>query len=109
MTGARAITLALLLMASLPETGSPQQTRMVYGTVRDGGEVVRGAVVQLENSNSLDVRSFITQKDGEYHFAQLSTNIDYQIWAQRDDKRSPKKWVSKFDSSEKLRIDLTLK
>ncbi len=97
------------MLAILPWAGSAQETRVVYGTVRDGSEIVRGAVVQLENTNTLEVRSYITQKDGEYHFAQLSQNVDYQVWAQRDDKRSAKKMVSKFSSAGKLKIDLELK
>ena len=99
--------LFLLLAATL--LLAAQQTRMLTGTVRDGGEVVRGAVVQLENMATLEVRSFITQKDGTYHFAQLNPNADYQVWAQRDDKRSSKKTFTKFDSGNPAVIDLVLK
>lgn len=109
MRGTRVRVAALILAAIVPSIGTAQDLRVVYGTVRDGGEIVRGAVVQLENTNTLEVRSYITQKDGAYHFAQLSTNVDYQVWAQRDDKKSGKKMVSKFSSAKQMRIDLELK
>jgi outer membrane lipoprotein-sorting protein len=109
MKGISAVAAAALLALVFALAGISQDTRVVYGTVRDGGEVVRGAVVQLENLNSLEVRSYITQKNGEYHFAQLNSNTDYQVWAQRDDKRSSKKMVSRFNSDKRLRIDLDLK
>ena len=32
---------------------------------------VAGAVVQLKNTKTLQIRSFITQDDGNYHFAGL--------------------------------------
>ncbi len=99
----------LFLILAAPLLLAAQQTRVLTGTVRDGGEVVRGAVVQLENLGTLEVRSFITQKDGAYHFAQLNPNADYQVWAQRDDKRSSKKTFSKFDSANPAVIDLVLK
>ena len=43
-----------------------------------------GAVVQLKDTKSLQIRSFYTQKDGSYHFAGLSTNIDYELRAEHD-------------------------
>ena len=98
--------IAILLSLVLLATATAQQTRVLKGTVKDGGEVVRGAVVQIENLTTLEVRSYITQKDGEYHFAQLNLNVDYQVWAQRDEKRSSKKMVSKFNSHPVMTIDL---
>jgi uncharacterized protein YlaN (UPF0358 family) len=84
------------------------QTRVLRGSVTDGREPVRGAVVKLEDLTTLQVRSYITQRDGKYHFAGLSTDVDYQVWATREDKQSGKKILSKFNTSAQPIIDLKL-
>ena len=99
----------LLVFAAVSFTAVAQQSRFLYGTVKDGVEPVRGAVVQLENLQTLEVRSYVTQKDGEYHFTGLNPDTDYQVWARRDDKESGKKMVSKFDSAARVKVDLALK
>ena len=50
----------------------------------NGDNAVVGAVVQLKDTKTLQIRSFITQDKGEYHFAGLSTNIDYELKADHD-------------------------
>ncbi len=47
-------------------------TRTVEGTVTNAAnQPVAKAVVQLKNTKTLQIRSFITQEDGSYHFAGL--------------------------------------
>ena len=104
-----ALPLLLVSAAAALFDAVAQQTRVLYGTVKDGVEPVRGAVVQLENLRTLDVRSYVTQRDGEYHFAGLDSETDYQVWARRDDKESGKKMVSRFDASARVKVDLNLK
>ena len=99
----------LLVLAAFTCFAVAQQSRLLYGTVKDGVEPVRGAVVQLENLQTLEVRSYVTQRDGAYHFTGLNPDTDYQVWARRDDKESSKKMVSKFDSAAKVKVDLALK
>jgi hypothetical protein len=44
---------------------SAQETRAVRGTVKDQeGHVLTGAVVQIQNMASFNIRSYITQEDG---------------------------------------------
>ena len=105
----RAALPLLLAFAAAVVIAVAQQSRLLYGTVKDGVEPVRGAVVQLENLQTLDVRSYVTQKDGAYHFTGLNPDTDYQVWARRDDKESPKKMVSKFDSAARVKVDLVVK
>ena len=40
-----------------------------------------GAVVQLKNMKTLQIRSFITQTDGTYRFFELSPDVDYELKA----------------------------
>lgn len=85
-------------------------TRMVQGVVSDnGGAPVAKAVVQLKDNKTLQVRSFVTQDDGAYHFAGLSTNVDYELKAERDGASSGTKNVSVFDSRKSVQVNLKLK
>lgn len=62
------------------------------------GEPAEGAVVKIKNLKTLQVRSYITQKDGKYQFQNLSTNVDYEVKSDFKDMSSPSKTLSVFDS-----------
>ena len=50
--------------------------RIVQGTVTNAQDVpVQGAVVQLKNTKTLQIRSFITKEQGAYVFHGLSTDV----------------------------------
>ena len=75
------ILVALALVALQP-VESQYKPRPVAGMVTDKkGNTLPGAVVQLENTRSLVVQSYITQKDGRYHFEGLSEDVDYTLRA----------------------------
>ena|SRR5579863_6269749 len=86
----------------------PAETRTVEGIVTNSGEPIKGAVVQIENRITKQLRSYVTQDDGEYHFANLQLDADYQIWAKRGDKESKKETVSQFNSKKVVKMDLVL-
>ena len=93
--------LTLPLGGSSSEPG-PKKTKptskMLTGMVTDKADhVISGAVVYLKNSKTLVVKSYITQEDGKYRFPQLALNTDYEIWAEKDGKKSDTKGVSQFD------------
>jgi hypothetical protein len=67
------------------------------------------AAVQIENDSTLQIRSYITQADGKYHFAGLNSDIDYKLSAEYDEIRSHKRNLSKFDSRHGPRIDLRIR
>jgi hypothetical protein len=67
-----------------------------------------GAVVKLKNLKTLQVRSYITQKDGKYQFQNLSTNIDYEVTADFKDLASATRTLSVFDSRFEAVINLKL-
>ena len=113
--------LLLIAVASLPclaqmqpsvqgESSVTPRTRSVEGAVLDkAGTPVAGAVVLLKDTKSLQVRSFIAQKDGHYHFYGLSPDINYQVRAESRDMTSPTKNISVFDSHSKITVNLKLK
>jgi Carboxypeptidase regulatory-like domain len=84
--------------------------RSIEGTVLDkAGAPVAGAVVLLKDTKTLQVRSYISQHDGKYHFYGLSSDINYEVRAQSGDMSSPKKHISVFDSRSKILVKLKLK
>jgi hypothetical protein len=84
--------------------------RSVNGVVNDAsGQPVAKAVVQLKDTKSLQIRSFITNPDGSYHFAGLSPNVEYQLKAEYQGTFSGKKTLSVFNSKKSVTINLKLK
>jgi hypothetical protein len=84
--------------------------RSVTGVVtNDDGQPVPGAVVQLKNMKTLQVRSFIAKEKGEYYFNDLSTDIDYEFRAEWNGKSSNTRTLSTFDSHPAVVMNLQLK
>ena len=77
------------------------------------GQALVGAIVQLRDNATLQIRSYITQSDGEYHFEQLSTDRTYKVQAIYKVTYGRSRAVSKFSSRAQvtiyLVIDLSLK
>jgi hypothetical protein len=85
------------------------KTRSLSGVVKDEQEgLVESGVVQLKDTKSLQVRSFITKEDGKYYFHGLSTDVDYQVKAERKGMISGVKTLSVFDSRKEPVINLKL-
>lgn len=73
--------------------------RSLQGTVKDPADVpLEGAVVKVKNIKTLQIRSFITKDDGSYQFGGLSTNADYEVWADHKGSSSDIRTLSVFDS-----------
>jgi hypothetical protein len=98
--------------ASTPVVAQPGAitTRSIEGTVLTrAGSPAPGAVILLKDTKTLQVRSFIAQTDGKYHFYGLSTDINYQLRAESNGMTSPSKTVSVFDSHKIVKLNLKLK
>jgi hypothetical protein len=96
--------------SSSPERKSPRSnTRTLTGNVLDKSDgPVADAIVYLKNTKTLTVRTYIAQKDGSYRFPEISNNIDYEVYAQRDGKKSDTKVLSQFDDRSQPRINLKI-
>ena len=110
---ASALVVGLLGAGSLGSFGSPAaaqrpaSARTVDGTVTlKSGAPVNGAVVHLKDIRSLSQKSYITAADGTFHFAQLSGNTDYEVWADSDGKKTSVKSISSFDTKNSFTIPL---
>jgi hypothetical protein len=86
-----------------------EKLRMVQGVVMDAQEnPLVGAVVQLKNTKTLQIRSFITQDKGAYQFQGLDPNVDYALKAQYQGAWSSERTLSSFDSRKQPVINLKI-
>ena len=89
--------------------GDDTNVRAVTGTVRlTDDSLVEGAVVQIKNTKTMQVRSFITKAGGVYMFQGLSTNVDYELKAEAKGMVSPERTLSTFDDRKRAIVHLTL-
>jgi hypothetical protein len=110
----RSILLILILvpLMALSAGAEPAQnsTKTLQGTVLSSGDTpISGAIVYLQDGKTNSIRSFISTADGSYHFGQLATDTDYQIWARYKNVKSDTKGVSSYDSRSKVVITLRIK
>ena len=85
-------------------------SRTLTGTVLDKSDgPVSNAVVYLKNTKTLAIKTYIAANDGTYRFPDLVLNVDYEVYAQKDGKKSSTKTLSQFDDREKPNINLQIK
>jgi hypothetical protein len=86
------------------------QPRILSGTVVDQhARPIPQAAVQIENERTLVVRTYITDEKGVFHFAELAPDADYDLRAEFDGIRGPKKILSQFDSRRNPTMKLTIR
>ena len=101
---------ALCGIASGQQLGSTAPvSRTIEGSVLDrAGRPVSGAVVLIEDLKSLQVRSYIVQDDGKFHFRGLSSDANYELRARLNGATSNTKTVSVFETHPVVVVNLTL-
>lgn len=86
-----------------------RQTRSVQGVVTNNADApLEGAVVQLKDTKTLQIRSFITKQNGTFHFHSLNPDIDYELKAEHQGATSGSKTLSSFDSRKSAVINLKI-
>ena len=104
---------AVLMMLSVvayaaPDKKDKQQGRLLYGKVLDQQDnPVVGAIVYLTNTRTHAVKTYIVGQEGTYRFPGLTT-VDYEVYAQQNDRKSDTKSVSQFDDRSQVYIDLKI-
>ena len=84
--------------------------RSVSGLVVDDASApVQGATVFLKNSKTKAIRSYTSASNGRFRFAQVSMTDDYDLWAEKDGKKSATKTVSSWNASKDYETELKLK
>jgi Carboxypeptidase regulatory-like domain len=107
-----ALSMALLLPAGAifaQKKKGEDANRTVQGVVTAAdGTLAAGAEVQLKNTKNLQIRSYVTQKEGTYFFHGLAPDVDYEVKAQYQGVWSAVKTVSSFDSRKDVTRDLRI-
>lgn len=99
----------LLALLLLPGWAQQSELRTVRGAVLDKAEnPVASAVVYLKNVRTLAVKTYISDKAGEYRFSGLDPNVDYEVHAESESLTSNTRTVSSFDSRKDIVISLKL-
>ncbi len=102
-----AMALLLIGLASAQSKQQGASGRLLTGRVLDREDSpVANSVVYLTNTRTRAVKTYIVGKDGGYRFPALSQNIDYEVYAQFNGRKSDTKTVSQFDSRPNVNINL---
>ena len=112
----RCLAVAMLLFMVGLSTGNAfdkkdkgDNGRLLTGRVTDRQDnPVPNAVVYLSNPQTRAVKTFIVGPDGTYRFPSLSPNIDYEVYAQFNGKKSDTKTLSQFDNRTQVNINLKI-
>lgn len=84
--------------------------RAVMGAVVDANAApVASATVFLKNLKTKSIRSFTTTEKGRFRFAQVSMSEDYDLWAEKNGKKTAVKTVSSWDARPEFEVELKLK
>jgi hypothetical protein len=106
---AACVLLVLACAAWAAKKDENANIRSVQGVVNNAqGEAVNGAVVQLKNTKTLQIRSFITRDNGTYYFHGLSTDVDYELRADYSGNSSKSRVLSSFDTRRQPVVNLKL-
>ena len=108
-----AAVLALACAATLPGQNKKEKddptVRSLQGQVVDPDDKpAAGAVVQLKDTRTLQVRSFIAQANGEYRFSGLRADTDYEVKADFNGMTSDNRRLSNFDQRKIATVNLKL-
>jgi Carboxypeptidase regulatory-like domain len=105
------LSLAVMVAAASPGYAKDKEdnSRTLTGRVLDGHDgPLPNAVVYLSNTRTNVVKSYIAGQDGTYRFPALSPNVDYEVYAQFNGRKSDTKAVSHFDSRQQVNINLRI-
>jgi hypothetical protein len=92
------------------EKSQDNNLRSVEGIVTNAsGAPAARAVVQLKDTKSLQIESFISDASGKYHFAGLSNDVEYQLKANYDGMTSGWKTLSLYNTKKVATMNLKLK
>lgn len=84
--------------------------RSVSGAVVSGdAQPVAGATVFLKNQKTKAIRSYTSDKDGRFHFVQVNMATDFDLWAEKEGKKTTVKTVSSWDARKEFETELKMK
>jgi hypothetical protein len=91
-----------LLCAQFSKPKKEKPSKLVLGQVVDGGDQpIPTAIVNLTNLQTKKVSQDITDEKGEFRFAGLNPDADYEVQAVFHDRSGPNERISMYDSRAK--------
>jgi hypothetical protein len=93
-------------MTPPPPKKAPTTRNLTGQVFNQKDDLVADAVVYLKDPRTNAIRTYITAKDGAYHFSGLSQNQDYEVYAQVGKVRSNTRTLSSFDSRANPNLNL---
>jgi hypothetical protein len=107
MAAGAILAMAVPALAADKKDKQETSTRTVQGVVTDGADApVEGAVVQLKDMKSLQIRSYITKNGGQYQFHGLNPDVDYELKADHKGASSNSRTLSSFDGRKQAVMNL---
>jgi hypothetical protein len=109
-TGSLSALSVFTMAAPRLEAQSATASRTVDGKVVGKGDApLSGAVVYLKDTRSLNVKTFICDEEGKFHFGQVGQNTDYELWSEFNHVKSNNKTISSLDDKKSYYFTLTVK
>jgi hypothetical protein len=85
------------------------QRNVTGSVVDDTSTTVAGATVFLKNLKTKAIRSYTSDASGRFRFAQVNMAEDYDLWAEKDGKKTATKTVSSWDARKEFETELKMK
>jgi hypothetical protein len=85
------------------------QRNVMGSVVDDTSTPVASATVFLKNLKTKAIRSYTSSSDGRFRFTQVNMADDYDLWAQKDGKKTVTKTVSSWDAHKDFETELKMK
>jgi hypothetical protein len=83
---------------------------VVSGTVLDAASApISGATVFIKNLKTKSIRSYTSDAKGRFQFTQVNMAEDYDLWAEKDGKKTATKTVSSWDARKDFECELKMK
>jgi Carboxypeptidase regulatory-like domain len=107
---AAALVLCLSALALYAQNSKhATQLKTVRGVVTDKTDnPINAGVVFLKNLRTNQVRSNITNDQGNYRFSGIDPNAEYELYAEKDGAKSQTRSISSFESRMDIVLNLKL-
>jgi hypothetical protein len=95
--------------APLAQAQNMGQRNVTGSVVDDASAPVAGATVFLKNNKTKAIRSYTSAVNGRFRFAQVNMADDYDLWAEKEGKKTATKTVSSWDARKEFETELKIK
>ena len=98
-----------LIGAPLAGAQNMGQRNVTGSVVDDASKPVAGATVFLKNLKTKAIRSYTSAANGRFRFAQVNMVEEYDLWAEKDGRKTATKTVSSWDARKEFETELKMK